>query len=326
MLHNPGLSHNDTQIAMTDTGIVIVTYNSGAEIGACLEAAAKSGAEIVVVDNASTDGTIAETRARGVRLIANGSNRGFAAAVNQGFAALTTEFVLLLNPDAVLQTGLTALRDQCSLPGIAAAGGCMVGTDGHSQAGWMFRRLPTPAALCLEVLLINRLWPKNPVNWRFRCLDLDLHRMNPIEVEQPAGAFFMVRRDAWLRLGGFDEGFYPLWFEDVDFCLRLRTAGLGIFYVPAAVATHTGGHSIRKMTLGFREIYWYGSLLRYASKHFSFASRRLVCCSVVAGSAIRAIARSFTRGGWQELAVYWKIVGLASRYFLSREPDPKGLS
>lgn len=316
---------------MSDTGIVIVTYNSGAEIGACLDAAAAAGAEIVVVDNASSDYTVAEVERRQVRLIRNVANRGFAAAVDQGFRGLAASYVLLLNPDANLQSGLEELRRQCDLPGAGGAGGRTVGLDGHLQTGWMARRLPTPAALCLEVLGMNRLWPRNPVNWRFRCYDLDLTTMAPVEVEQPAGAFLMIRRDAWERLGGFDEGFYPLWFEDVDFCCRLRSVGLRVFHVPLAVATHTGAHSIRKMPLGFREICWYGNLLRYASKHFPPFARRLVCFSVMAGSLIRAICRLFHRGGGQEWAVYWRIVGVAwghfvSRGLLSRQPGLESLS
>ena len=73
---------------MSETGIVIITYNSAAEIGACLDAALRSGAEVVVVDNQSHDGTVAEVRKRDVRLIANATNRGFAAAANQGFSVL----------------------------------------------------------------------------------------------------------------------------------------------------------------------------------------------------------------------------------------------
>ncbi len=84
------------------------------------------------------------------------------------------------------------------------------------------------------MLGINRLWPRNPVNWRFRCYDVDLQSMKPVEIEQPAGAFMMIRRDAWERVGGFDESFYPLWFEDVDFCCRLKLAGLRLFHVPSA--------------------------------------------------------------------------------------------
>jgi N-acetylglucosaminyl-diphospho-decaprenol L-rhamnosyltransferase len=312
---------------MNDIGIVIVTYNSGDEIGACLDAAAaNSSAEIVVVDNASSDQTIAEVERRGVRLIRNVENRGFAAAVNQGFRALSANYVVLLNPDAALSTGLDDLRLQCDVPGVAAAGGRTVGLDHKLQAGWMARRLPTPAALCFEVLGMNRLFPNNPVNWSFRCYDLDLTQMMPVEIEQPAGAFVMVRRDAWQLVGGFDESFYPLWFEDVDFCRRLKLAGLRIFHVPTAVAFHLGAHSIRKLPLGLRELYWYGSLLRYASKHFTPFKRRLVCCSVVAGSVIRAICKFSHRTGWNESLIYWKIIGVASGYFVSRQPGPESFS
>jgi GT2 family glycosyltransferase len=298
---------------MSDVGIVIVTYNSGGEIGPCLDAALPTGAEIVVVDNASTDETAVEVLKRGVRLIPNPDNRGFAAAVNQGFRELSTPYVLLLNPDAEIRYGVEELKRQCGLPGVGAAGGRTLGRDGLPQAGWMARQLPTPAALCFEILGINRLWPGNPVNCAFRCYGLSLTDMAPVEVEQPAGAFLMIRRDAWDRLGGFDEAFYPLWFEDVDFCRRLKENGLRLFHVPAAVAAHSGAHSIRKLALGNREIYWYGSLLRYASKCFTPYGRRLVCFSVVAGSILRATVRLFHPSGWQQSVVYWKIIRLALR-------------
>jgi N-acetylglucosaminyl-diphospho-decaprenol L-rhamnosyltransferase len=311
---------------MSEIGIVIVTYNSGDEIGLCLDAAARSGAEIVVVDNASSDQTAAEVEHRGVRLIRNTQNLGFAAAVNQGFRALTANYMVLLNPDAELRSGLDDLRRQCDFPGVGAAGGRTVGLNGELQAGWMARRLPTPTALCFEVLGINRLWKSNPVNWRFRCYNLDLMNLTPVEIQQPAGAFLMIRRDAWQRLGGFDESFYPLWFEDVDFCCRLKEAGLKIFHVPTALVAHVGAHSIRKLPLGLRELYWYGSLLRYATKHYSPFARRMVCSSVVAGSAIRAVGKLFHWGGWNDIAIYWKIIGVARMHFFSRQPNPESFS
>ena len=92
---------------MAEIGIVIVTYNSEARNRRLPgRRPARRGADVVVVDNGSHDGTIAEVARRGVRLIANPSNRGFAAAVNQGFAVLDSPYVLLLNPDAVLRSGL----------------------------------------------------------------------------------------------------------------------------------------------------------------------------------------------------------------------------
>lgn len=296
---------------MDRVGIVVVTFNSENEIGACLDSVQRTGAEIVVVDNASQDGTRDRVLSREVRLIANESNRGFAAAVNRGVEALNAPFILLLNPDAVMVTGLDELRAACEIPQTGAAGGRLLNPDGTPQTGFMVRRLPTPTVLCIEALLINRLWPRNPVNWRYRCLNLNPDE--PAEVEQPAGAFLMVRRDVWRELGGFDEGFAPLWFEDVDFCMRLSNAGYRIRYVPGAVAIHTGAHSIRKMGLEIRQIYWYRSLLKYAAKHFRPVSRRLVGVSVIIGSVFRMGIGVFHSGSRKQIEVYGKVVWLAAR-------------
>lgn len=302
---------------MNDTAIVIITYNSGEEIGPCLQAAQGSGAEILVVDNASTDGTCEEVLRRGVRLLANSRNLGFAAAVNQGFRATSAEFVLLLNPDAHLVASIEPLKKQCGLPGTGAAGGKLLDGEGRTQRGFTVRRLPTVAALCFEVLLLNRLWPGNPLNWRFRCLDLNLEGNQPIRVEQPAGAFLMIRRDAWQQLGGFDERFYPIWFEDVDFCCRLCLAGLAVFYVPQAVAKHTGAHSIRRIRLEMRQIYWYGSLLEYVSKHFGRMQQKVVCCSILVGCFLRLVAGMLGKDRWSQLAAYRSVVRLTLNFLLT---------
>jgi GT2 family glycosyltransferase len=299
---------------MSKIGIIIVTYNSEAEIGECLDAAMPSGAEIVVVDNASADQTVTVVRRRGVRVIANPENRGFAAAVNQGFAVLNCTYVLLLNPDAVIQSSLEPLREACDLPGSAGAGGRLVDAWGKSQIGFMVRSLPTPISLTLEALLLNRLWRNNPVNRHYRCLDLDGGSRGV--VEQPAGAFLMVRRQVWQELGGFDEEFFPLWFEDVDFCRRIRDRGLSLYYIPEAVAKHTGAHSIPSLSLEMRRVYWYRSLLRYSSKHFHPAAFRVVCLGVVTGSFLRGIAEALVYRSIKPLAAYGKVASFASRCLL----------
>jgi N-acetylglucosaminyl-diphospho-decaprenol L-rhamnosyltransferase len=298
---------------MSDIGIVIVTYNSEAHIGASLDAALRTGAEIVVVDNASADGTIAEVARRGVRLIANSTNRGFAAAVNQGFVVLNSTYLLLLNPDAVLVEGLENLRLACDLPGAAGAGGKLLEANGEPQIGFMVRRLPTPLTFIAESLLLNRLWKSNPVNRRYRALDLDYDLQQP--VEQPAGAMLMLRRTLWNELGGFDEGFHPLWFEDVDFCHRALERGYCLYYVPNAVAKHTGGHSIPNLTVEKRRFYWYRSLLRYSASHFHPVAFRVVCLAVVTGSFLRMIVESAFGRSLQPMAAYGNVVRLASRCF-----------
>ncbi len=300
---------------MASIGIAIVTYNSATEIGPCLDAAIATGAEVVVVDNGSSDGTISEVGRRGTRLIANPDNRGFAAAVNQGFRALNCPFVLLLNPDAVIQTSLESLREACRLPEAAGAGGLLLDPRGIPQTGFMVRRFPTPAALIMEALLLNRVWPNNPVNRRYRALDLKIDELAP--VQQPAGAFLMLRRAVWEELGGFDEGYYPLWFEDVDFCRRVANAGYLLYFVPGSVAKHTGGHSIPQLTVEMRRFYWYGSLLRFTSKHFRPLAFRAVCLAVVTGSVLRGFVEAAHSRSLQPMAACRKVVRLASRCLFS---------
>ena len=294
---------------MSDIGIVIVTYNSQAEIGKCLDAALTTGADVLVVDNGSQDGTVAKVIARGVRAVANLDNRGFAAAVNQGFSALRSPYVLLLNPDAVILGGLDAMRQACDLEGAAGAGGCLIDTQNKPQIGFMVRSFPTPAALVLEVLVLNRIWPNNPVNRRYRAVAVDYSLRTA--VEQPAGAFLMVRRAVWEELGGFDEGYYPLWFEDVDFCRRVAARNYVLFYTPEAVAWHTGGHSIASISVQARCFYWYRSLLRYSARHFRPFAFRTVCLSVVAGSILRGAAGALMQWSWTPVVAYGKVIRLA---------------
>jgi hypothetical protein len=296
---------------MPEAGIVIVTHESEAEIGACLDCALPTGAEIVVVDNASTDRTCQAAVRPGVRIIPNARNLGFAAAVNQGIRALDAPFVLLLNPDARLQTGIGALVECCRHPGVAGACGKLVDASGRPQAGFAVRSLPSPAALICEVLLLNRIWPGNPVNWHYRCLGFDFS--TPSDVEQPAGAFLMIRRDVWRELNGFDERFFPLWFEDVDFCWRSREKGFRMRYTPDAVAKHTGGHSLAKISLENRQLYWYCSLLGFAAKHYRSGTARMVCAAVILGSIPRMILGMAASRSLASIEVYGKVMGLACK-------------
>jgi N-acetylglucosaminyl-diphospho-decaprenol L-rhamnosyltransferase len=249
-----------------------------------------------------------------VHLIANPRNLGFAAAVNQGVRAQSAPLLLLLNPDAIIQTSLEPLRQACLDEQTAAAGGMLLDEEGEPQVGFMVRRFPTAAALGFEALGVNRIWRRNPVNWHYRCLDLDYRRSQ--DVEQPAGAFLMIRRDAWEKLGGFDESFYPLWFEDVDFLKRARDSKYRVRFVPETVAKHTGGHSIRKISLEFRQIYWYRSLITYAAKHFSKCAEKLVCLAVIFGSLLRTVLEFARYRSLKPLAVYGNVVKLAGRQLL----------
>jgi N-acetylglucosaminyl-diphospho-decaprenol L-rhamnosyltransferase len=303
---------------MPRVAIVIVTYNSAAEMGGCLDALtglSETETEILVVDNASADRTRDEVAARKIKLIANKTNAGFAAALNQGVRATTAPLILSLNPDAHLVSGLDAMAaffEQAKTgfehPETGAVGGMLIGEDGAPQTGFMARNLPTSAALIFEVLGINRLWPANRVNWHYRCLGVDAMSVSP--VDQPPGAFLMFSRAAWETVGGFDERFWPVWFEDVDFCARIKSAGYRAWYHPSGVAKHTGSHSVGSLALENRERYWYGSLLEYAAKHYRSSAFRTTCAAVAVGAVCRAVL-GFPRNGLKAFVVYGGIVGLA---------------
>ncbi|HTW63285.1 MAG TPA: glycosyltransferase family 2 protein [Bryobacteraceae bacterium] len=299
---------------MNRTGVVVVTYNSAEVIERCLDSC--GDLPVVVVDNASRDHTSAIVRQRpGVILIANTENRGFAGAVNQGVAALKTELVLSLNPDTELLSRIDELENACGEAGTGLASGKLTDAAGILQRGFAVRRFPTPATLAFEALGINRVFAANPINRRYRCLDFEPDRA--AEVEQPPGAFLMFRREVWQRLGGFDTHFHPLWFEDVDFCKRARDLGLKIQYVPQVTARHQGGHSIAGLDWSCREVYWYVSLLKYASKHFRPLEYRGVTAAVMLGSLFRTAVETMRRRSFRPILVYGKIGRLAGRSLIS---------
>jgi len=287
----------------------------------CLEALAEMapGVTAIVVDNQSADGTVEQVRRRTVvdptvRLLANPDNRGFAGAANQGFEATQGDPILLLNPDVRLRTPLSPLIQACQEHGLAA--GQLTRPDGGVQTGFTIRRFPTPASLAFELLGINRLWPGNPVNRRYRYLDRDLNREGP--VEQPAGAFLMTRRDVWQSLGGFDQNFHPVWFEDVDFCRRAVQAGYSIQYVPQVRAEHLGGHSVRKLPATRMEVYWYDSLLTYGAKHFRPWQYRGLCLVAVLSTVPRMIAGMIRENNLNPVVSCVQIIRLAAKRLVSR--------
>ncbi|HKD06349.1 MAG TPA: glycosyltransferase family 2 protein [Bryobacteraceae bacterium] len=294
---------------MARVGIVIVTHESAGEIGGCLDALREvPDIQVVVVDNASTDRTREEVVSRGTALIENSTNLGFGAAVNQGVRATTAPLLLLLNPDARLERGLDALIAEFDDHRIGAAGGLLIGADGKPQQGFMARNLPSAATLACEVLGVNSLWPRNPLNWHYRCFGMD--PVTPAFVEQPAGAFLMFPRRIWEKVGGFGECYWPIWFEDVDFCWRVKQAGALVRYNPAAVAKHAGAHSVGSLPLEIRERYWYGSLLEYAARHYSLFAYWSVCAATIVGSALRGV-RAFPRDGFKAVLVYGAVCRLA---------------
>ncbi len=293
---------------------IVVTYNSAGAISSCLEALTREDCEIIVVDNDSQDGTLQRVEEfvawHPVRLIANAENVGFGAAVDQGAHEAAGDVLLLLNPDAVAEPGAVQAMLRClESTHAAAAGGSLLEADGQPARGFAFRRLPTLASLLGEVLLLNQTWPHNPVNRRYRCLDADYSQQQ--QVEQPAGACLAVTRPAWDLVGGFDEQFFPVWFEDVDLCKRLLDRGGKIFYCPAARFQHSGAHSVGQLAFRDKQLYWYTNMMRYARKHFSAGKVIILRLAIIKGMLLRSIgalfgARKAPLG--ETLSAYWAVV------------------
>ncbi|MBI4465101.1 MAG: glycosyltransferase family 2 protein [Acidobacteria bacterium] len=271
--------------------VIIVTYNSERHIARCLESLAGKEAEVVVVDNASSDATADRVRKGfpGVKCMSAPHNLGFAGAANLGVRHSAGSALLFLNPDTVCLGPFRLLEEVLeSRPEAVAVAPQLVDAAGRPQVGFNLRRLPTAASLIFEVLLLNRLFPNNPVNRRYRCLDLDPQR--PAEVEQPAGACLLVRRSSFEQCGGFDEGFFPLWFEDVDLCRRLLQGGGKILYCPQVQVQHQGGHSVETLSFSEKQIYWYRNLLYYVQKGFSWRAGLGVRAALVCGVGFRMMA------------------------------------
>jgi len=291
--------YNPWFLIMPRCSVIVVTYNSGAQIEACLRALSSQDCELIVVDNASHDDTVARVRALTeqltVQLLTVSRNIGFAAGVNQGVRAASGEVLLLLNPDAVAEPGAIDAILACMTGSRASAvGGALLESDGQPAKGFAFRKLPTLTSLLFEVLLVNQSWPDNPVNRRNRCLDADYSKQQP--VEQPAGACLAVTRAAWDAVQGMDPLFYPVWFEDVDFCKRLLASGATIIYGPSARFHHSGAHSVGQMKFRDKQMFWYQNMVRYTRKHFSPARVLILRLGILLGMGLRTIVSLFGGG------------------------------
>lgn len=276
-----------------DVSVLVVSWQSAAWIDRCLRSI-DAGIEIIVADNASSDGSAALARAAAPQatVLELPRNLGFAGGVNAARRAARAPRLLLLNPDAAATPGairrLTAALD--ADPRLGAVTGRLVHADGTPQRGFNVRRLPTLASLAADLLLIDHLWPANPASARYYARDLDPDAS--ADVEQPAAACLMVRADVFDRLGGFDEAFWPAWWEDVDFCRRLRDAGLRIRYVPDAVFLHAGGASVDAIGPAGFERAFAANRRRYVRKHHGAAAAALIGGLGAAGGLLRRAGRA----------------------------------
>jgi N-acetylglucosaminyl-diphospho-decaprenol L-rhamnosyltransferase len=272
---------------------VIVNWNSGSLLRLCIQSLARNapGAEVILVDNASEDHSIrtALDDAPGCVTLLNNRNLGFAAACNRGWRSGAGDPVLFLNPDTEAGEGAVSRLEEV-LEGnhsLWALGGQLIDASGRPQVGFNIRSFPSVASVAADTLLLDVLWPRNP--WTRRYLMLDDSHQSFREVDQPAAACLMVRRQALEAVGGFDERFYPAWFEDVDLCRRIRDAGGRIAYEPLARFRHYGGASLTRLPQDKFLEYYHTNQCRYFNKHHGRKAGRRVRRLAIAGLWLRGM-------------------------------------
>jgi N-acetylglucosaminyl-diphospho-decaprenol L-rhamnosyltransferase len=301
-----------------DGSVIIVTYNCAGFIKPCLESLApdRERWEVIVVDNGSRDGTldVVSREFPWARLEAQGQNRGLAAACNIGASLATLPNLLFLNPDTVVMAGaLDALKEELDASGVAMVAPRLHGLDGLFQQDSAERRVPTFLYLAMECLGVHHLVPR----WFRRRVTLlpGFEATQPCDIEQPIGAALLVRRDAFDALGGFDEQFHPIWFDDTDFCKRLTESGRRIRYVPNAVITHARQHSLPLFTTTQVRAIWNANAVRYARKHFRGGRAELIRLFATLGTVVRAtiyLARRRGRpAGLGHFKLGWRMVRFA---------------
>jgi N-acetylglucosaminyl-diphospho-decaprenol L-rhamnosyltransferase len=229
--------------------VVVVNHNSGAFLSRCLAstyaAAGDVALDVVVVDNASRDGSAQRAAAEHptARIIENRVNKGFAAAANQGIRSTAAPFVLLLNPDAEIIGGTLAalLKVAGERPRAGAVGLLVRNPDGSVQPS--ARKVPG----LLESLghaFLGPLLPNNRFTRSYTMAGWD--RASEREVEWISGSAMLLRREAYDELEGFDEGYF-MYVEDVDLCTRMRKAGWTVLFSPEVEVVHEIGVSSRSM-------------------------------------------------------------------------------
>jgi len=265
---------------VVDLSVVIVSWNVRDLLRHCLqsvitgaqlspdEGAYRIGdwdVEILVVDNASTDGSAEMVRDEfpQIHFLANNENRGFTAANNQGLALSRGRYLLLLNPDTevVGDALVTMLRYAEANREVGALGPRLLYPDGSTQSSR--RRFPTFATALVESTVVQEWWQDNRILRRYYMADTADDAIQ--RVDWVVGACLLVRRQAFEQVGGLDEGYF-MYSEELDWCRRIKAAGWEIAYLPTAAIIHHEGKSSEQVVPA-RHIYFQSSKVRYFRKH-----------------------------------------------------------
>ncbi|RKY56115.1 MAG: hypothetical protein DRP89_02040 [Candidatus Neomarinimicrobiota bacterium] len=251
--------------------VIIVSYNVKEFLQQCILSLKKSlgnyDYEIIVIDNNSVDGSneIVRYKFPDIILIENETNRGFAGACNQGLSIAKGEFLLLLNPDTMIQEDtISTMIDFISTHSDAGAAGCKILNANGSLQLACRRSFPVPKVAIPKLIGLSKLLPKNRLFGKYNLTYIDPDKL--IEVDAVSGSFLMFRREVWDKIGGLDETFF-MYGEDIDYCYRMKEAGWKIYYVPYTKIIHYKGESTKLASFD-NFIAFYRAMDIFVKKHF----------------------------------------------------------
>jgi len=266
------LSNLEISSGSSTVSLIIVNYNSGNFLLVCVSSALSQVDEVVVVDNASSDDSLAKLETlfsadQRIKVVRNRENLGFAAGCNIGVAHSSGGYLLFLNPDCVLEPDSVKdlLRVLDDHQDVGMVGGLLLNPDGTEQAGGR-RAVPTPWRSFVRAFGLSRF----AARWPRLFFDFHLHKQplpsHPIEVEAISGSCMLVRRAAMQSVGLWDEGYF-LHCEDLDFSMTLRGKGWKIMFVPdVRIVHHKGGCSHSHPV--FVEWHKHRGMMRFYRKFF----------------------------------------------------------
>lgn len=277
--------------------VVLVNFNSGDCIEQCVGSLLNStiAVELIVVDNASSDRSAANLGSHcdsnGIKIIINNTNRGFATAVNQGIRESSTNFILILNPDCIverdtLEKMLVVMKEN---PTAGMAGGLILNYDGTEQRGCR-RKIPTPKSALVKMFGLTRVLSGNDKVSGFE-LDGSILPKEAVKVEAISGAFMLVSRIAMDKVGLMDEDYF-LHCEDLDWCYRFTKAGYKILFNPNINILHFKGQSSNTRQI---RVYWHmhNGMVRFFRKFYRKDYILPVRIMVYGGIWVRFVIKCF---------------------------------
>lgn len=254
-----------------DISIVIVNYNVKAFLEQCLMAIERARhnlkIEIFVVDNRSVDGSQAMVK-KGfpyVHLIENKGNIGFSKANNQALRLVKGKYVLILNPDTLIQEDtLTTLKDFLDKHSKTGAVGCkLINPDGSFQSGSR-RGFPTPWVAFTRIIGLSKIFPRIRLFGQYNMTYLNPDTESEIDVL--TGSLMLIRKSVLDNIGYFDEDYF-MYGEDIDLCYRIKKDGWKIYYTPTTTAIHYKGESTKRGEFSYISNF-YSAMLIFTRKHF----------------------------------------------------------